>query len=83
MQEERVVPGRLGRDLRRRLADLALLAADPLERVRREDHRRRTARHLAVAGVPRCKKGNAELALEGNQCKFTLTWTLFWDPLCY
>ena len=50
MQEERVVPGRLGGDLWRRLA--ALLASDPLEGVRREDDRRRPARDRPVAILP-------------------------------
>ena len=54
MQQERVVPGGLGRDLGRRLA--ALLAADPLEGVRREDDRRRPARDVAVPILPRCKR---------------------------
>ena len=52
MEEERVVPGRLGGDLWRRLA--ALLAADPLEGVRREDDRRRPRGELAVPVLPRC-----------------------------
>ena len=54
MQQERVVPGGLGRDLGRRLA--ALLAADPLEGVRREDDRRRPRRELAVPVLPRCNE---------------------------
>ena len=49
-----MVPGRLGGDLWRRLA--ALLAADPLEGVRREDDRRRPATDVAVPILPRCKK---------------------------
>ena len=54
MEQERVVPGGLGRDLGRRLA--ALLAADPLEGVRREDDRRRPAGDVAVPILPRCKR---------------------------
>ena len=54
MEEERVVPGRLGGDLWRRVA--ALLAADPLEGVRREDDRRRPRGELAVPVLPRCNK---------------------------
>ena len=54
VEEERVVPGRLGGDLWRRLA--ALLAADPLEGVRREDDRRRPRRELAVPVLPRCNE---------------------------
>ena len=50
MQEERVVPRRLGCNLWRRLA--ALLASDPLEGVRREDDRRRTAGDRPVAILP-------------------------------
>ena len=49
-----MVPGRLGGDLWRRLA--ALLAADPLEGVRREDDRRRPATDVAVPILPRCRK---------------------------
>ena len=54
MEQERVVPGWLGRDLGRRLA--ALLAADPLEGVRGEDDRRRPAGDVAVPILPSCKR---------------------------
>ena len=68
-----MVPGRLGGDLWRRLA--ALLAADPLEGVRREDDRRRPATDVAVPILPRCKNKRGETQgqyLEGQVSKYSV-----------